>query len=200
MKVDDYVDRVGSRLTRFGPLALGPLREIRQHLLDSKQALTKEGLADLEAEAEAVRRFGEADEIATGLASVLSRQRDVMERIVKIVSVSNVFTAVWGLAATALLNPTSELLVMTAVVSLVVVAGAVVCMRRKPEPGALVVSGVAVTAVGSAGIMWALMGTRAGHGVEVGLALLMATYCAQGVLAVVAGARRNKLESQLAPG
>lgn len=63
MNVDTYVARLGRRLSSLGPLALGPIREARDHLIDSKQALIDEGLAASEAEAEAVRRFGDADEI-----------------------------------------------------------------------------------------------------------------------------------------
>lgn len=122
-----------------------------------------------------------------------------MERVVKIISATNVFTAVWGLAATALLNPTSKLLIMTAVVSLVIVACAVVCMRRNPDPGALFVSGVAATAVGSVGMLWAFLQASAGQVAQFGLAALMLLYLAQGVLAVWDGARRSKLESEFAP-
>jgi hypothetical protein len=190
MNVDAYVLRIAARLSRFGPLAARPLTEIRHHLVDSQQALMSDGATPSQAQQEAVRRFGDADEIAEQLAAVLANQRDPVERIVKIVSVTNVFTALWGLAATALLNPTSELLTTTMIVSVVIVAAALVCMRRDPDPGALVVSGVAVGAVGSAGILWALMGTRTGQDAQVGLALLMAVYCVQGVLVAWSGARR----------
>lgn len=199
MKVDAYLLRIGSRLSRFGPLAGRSLMEIRHHLLDSRQALVEDGATASQAEEEAVRRFGDAEEIAQQLAAALSGERDIVERIVKIVSVTNVFTAVWGLAATALLDPTSELLTMTMVVSVVVVAASVVCMRRNPDPGALVVSGVAVGAVGSAGILWALMGTRAGHDANIGLALLMTVYCAQGALVAWTGARRARAEALASP-
>lgn len=199
MMVDAYLLRIGSRLSRFGPLATRPLIEIRHHLLDVQQALIRDGATPSQAEEEAVRRFGDADEIAEQLAAALSTERDPVERMVKIVSVTNVFTAVWGLAAAALLNPTHELLTMTIVVSVVVVAAALVCMRRDPDPGALVVSGVALGAVGSAGIVWALLGTRAGHDADLGLALLMAVYCVQGVLVAWAGARRARAQTIAAP-
>lgn len=199
MTIDAYVADVGQRLSKFGSLAARPLVEIREHLLESRDALVDQGMTFPEAGAEALRRFGSAEEIAGGIAAVLTGERDVMERIVKIVSVTNVFTAVWGLSATGLLNPTSELLVMGFLVSVVVVAGAAVAMRRNPDPGALVVSGVAVSAVGSAGVIWALMGGRGGQEPQIGLALVMAIYCAQGILAAWAGARRSGAESAASP-
>jgi hypothetical protein len=196
--IDAYVRNVGSQLARLGPLATGSLLEIREHLLESAQNLIEGGATPDEAEREAVRRFGDPHEVAAELTAVLRQARDPVERILKIISITNLFVAVWGLATVVLLNPTAELLCATGLMSAASIAAALAFMRRDVEPGTLAVTSVALIAVGLAGIFWALIGDRAG-GAELGLALLMGLYPVQGALALWASARRQALVAEL-PG
>lgn len=196
MNIDAYLASVAARLAKLGPVAARSLAEIRDHLVDSAQHLVASGATPADAEPEAIRRFGDPRDVAAELAAVLRHERDTVERIFKLISISNLFIAVWGLAAVALLNPTPNLLVATGLVTAVSVTGALACMKRDIEPGTLVVSGVTLVAVGLAGIFWASIGDRVG-GAVLGLALLMGLYLVQGVLAIWASVRRDALASEL---
>lgn len=68
--------------------------------------------------------------------------------------------------------------------------------RRETEPATLLVCGVLCLAVGSAGVLWAML--RPGFdGVEqTGMALLMVLFVIEGALALWDSARRQKLHDE----
>ncbi len=190
--IEPYLDQIRHRLSGFGPIAARPLREIHEHLLDTVQTLCDAGLSREEAEREAIERFGDAQSVATEFAVVLRKEIDLMERILKILSISNLFVAVWGLAAVAMLNPRAELLAVTGVWGITSICAALACMRKNIDPGTLIVSGITVIAVAMAGLPWTLIGKHPGFEAQIGLVLLMVAFFAQGVLGAWAGIRRQK--------
>ncbi len=61
-----------------------------------------------------------------------------------------------------MLNPTPELLATTFVLTIASVPAAFVVMKHRVEAGALTVTGVALMAVGVAGMFWAAIDSRVG--------------------------------------
>jgi hypothetical protein len=196
VSIDEYLRRVGAQLAGLGPVATRSLAEIRDHLHDSVEDRIERGATPDEAERDAIEQFGDPLVVATELAAVLRHEGDPVERIFKIISITNLFVAIWGLAAVALLNPNAELLTATGLIAAAAIAGAVTSIKRSVDSGVLVIAGVGLAAVGIAGVLWALIGHRS-SGAEVGLALLTGLYLVQGALSIWAGARRHGLATEL---
>lgn len=194
MNIEQYLTDVRVRLAKVGPLAERPLAEMRDHLRESVRELVAGGKPLEEAELEAVRRFGDAERIASELAAALRTEIDPVERVLKVLGFSNLFVAVWGLAAVVMLEPRAELLGVCILSCVATLATVIAATRRVVAPRDLLVTGVVLAAVGVAGIVWAVFAPRPGFDPEIGLALLMTVYGVQGVLALAAGVRRERFE------
>ena len=73
--IDEFVLRVTNRMLRFGVRDNQAIEEVHQHLVETAEALREPGVPTVEAEREAIRRFGDPEEVTAEMARVRLRSR-----------------------------------------------------------------------------------------------------------------------------
>jgi hypothetical protein len=156
--IDRFVDDL-PRCAGGPPGSRGRLRdEVRDHLQTTAAALEREGRSAAEAEAEAIRRFGTAEQLATAFTATRPAPGASLEAMLQLGAV----IAVNILAITIVVRSLPDPTIWPVLAKLALLAALAVCsavMVSRPHTSACTVSAVSLATVGVA-----VLSTYAEHG------------------------------------